>query len=309
MLYTQQTMNKRGLMIFVLSFLLMSCRNDAALEKGSISKEGNTQVGSTDLNVSILLDLSDRIDTLKYPDATMEIYRRDQELISAIVESFQIHVRSKKIRFLNDQIALYMEPVPPSREMNDLLTELRVEFNRQSSEKSVLQLDSLYKDNVAEIYSAAMSTGEYIGSDVWTFFKNRASDYCILDGSRNILFVLTDGYMYHPNSKLPMIDGKISYIIPETIREKLKLTGSNWKDVYDSKGFGFLVPEVSLEELEVYVINVNPDNNNPYSYDILKKFWSDWFEAMDIYEYDIREKSLPANEVDIIKSIVLGKNN
>ena len=66
---------------FLLIFLLFSCKNDGKVEPNE-NCESDYQVVKLDnnrpnLNVSILLDLSDRINPIKYPNSTMEFFERD----------------------------------------------------------------------------------------------------------------------------------------------------------------------------------------------------------------------------------------
>jgi hypothetical protein len=71
------------------------------------------------LNVSILIDLSDRIDPEKNANPTMEYFQRDTEYIKAIDKGFLDHIKSKKVIQLDDQMQVFFNPEPSDPQMND----------------------------------------------------------------------------------------------------------------------------------------------------------------------------------------------
>ena len=145
-----------------------------------------------------------------------------------------------------------------------------------------------YATNGLSIYQQALKDDNYVGSDTWGFFKNKVKDYCVEEGYRNILVILTDGYVYYRNNLLT--EGNFStYITPQTIRSK-RLNQSNWKEIIETKKHGFIPLDLDLSNLEVLVLGINPvkKDNNKYDYDVLEKYWSDWFMA-----WELRKKILP----------------
>lgn len=75
-------------------------------------KESNAQ----NLNISFLLDLSDRIDPKKNPD----FYQRDLGYIKAIETAFVNHVKGKKIMLLKDQMQVFFDPIPKITNINQM---------------------------------------------------------------------------------------------------------------------------------------------------------------------------------------------
>src|SRR5690606_13997404 len=97
------------IIIFALSLILIiSCKTDIE-EKNKeqpITPVETIKLSSTrpNLNISILLDLSDRINPKKYPNPAMEFYERDLGYIHSIAKSFELHLRSKRSIKINDHI-------------------------------------------------------------------------------------------------------------------------------------------------------------------------------------------------------------
>tara|TARA_R110001606_G_scaffold376284_1_gene534899 strand:- start:168 stop:626 length:459 start_codon:yes stop_codon:yes gene_type:complete len=149
----------------------------------------------------------------------------------------------------------------------------------------------------------AIEDNSYVGSDTWRFFKNKIKDYCIDDNYRNILVILTDGYIFHKNSKIEE-DNKTSYLTPQTIR-KFKLNTGNWQEKIEKENFGFIPATENLQNLEILVLGINPDNKNSYEQDVIEKYWSDWFNSMKVNKYESKNASLPSNMDKIIKDFIL----
>jgi len=269
------------------------------------TKENQTalqqKVASQNLNISFLLDLSDRIDPKKYPG----YYQRDIQYIKSVEKAFLSNVKQKKIITLNDQMQVFFDPQPKSFEINELSKQLKVSFDKFSSKKDIDNVDKVFSEIPVKIYQSAIKDGQYIGSDIWRFFKTKVQDYCIKDKHRNILVILTDGYMYHKDSKL--IDkNKSSYITPAFIQAK-KLTSANYKSIIQNNQLGFIPATNNLQDLEVLILGVNPSKKNPYEEDVINQYWTDWFNAMNIKKFQIKTADLPSDLDPVIQRIILGK--
>jgi hypothetical protein len=263
------------------------------------------------LNISILLDLSDRIDTVKYSNPSMQFYRRDVGYLKSVAKAFENEIKHKKSRHLDDKIQLYFDPEPLNPKINDLSNQLKFHVTRDNGTLDYInEISSTYAYFGLEIYEQALKDANHdAGSDTWGFFKNKVKDYCIDENYRNILVILTDGYIFYEDSNLNE-DNLSSYITPKKIRQK-KLNTSNWKEVMESKKHGFIPVDQDLSKLEVLVLGVNPTdtNNNDYDYDVLKKYWSDWLYEMGLEEdnFEFKMAGLPANMDKVIKTFIKNK--
>ena len=126
------------------------------------------------------------------------------------------------------------------------------------------------------IYNKTLEAKKWEGSDIWDFFSNKQVDkLCIKDGYRNIVAILTDGYLYHVNHKIKE-DNSYSYILPQTLANKGKLI-SRRND---------------LANVEVIILEVNP--YNPNERDQLVQVLQDWFLDMGL-----DRANLSINETDV----------
>lgn len=258
------------------------------------------------LNVSILIDLSDRIDPEKNPNPTMEYFQRDTEYIKTIEKGFLDHIKSKKVIQLNDQMQVFFNPEPLDPKMNELTKELKVWFDKNTTKENISLIEKKYSDLPLQIYQSAIKDKKYVGSDIWEFFKNKVKDYCIKDDHRNVLFILTDGYIYHKDSKFS--EGqKTSYLTPELVKS-LKLSSSDFKAKIQDKNLGFVKANDDLENLEVIVLGINPAKGNPFEADVIKEYWENWFKEMKIKNYQIKSADLPSNIEPIILKALSNKN-
>ncbi|GAA4204877.1 hypothetical protein GCM10022289_23520 [Pedobacter jeongneungensis] len=263
----------------------------------AFTKEGKAQP-KQNLNISFLLDLSDRIDPKKNPG----IYQRDLQYIKSVQKAFTNHVKGKKMLLLKDQMQVFFNPLPNIPNINQLSQQLKVDFNPKTSKKDFVDIDKFYTDNPAKIYQRAIKDGNYVGSDIWRFFKNNVREYCIKPDHRNILVILTDGYMYHKDSKIN-VGGKSSYITPQFLSIK-KLTTADYQSIMKKNNLGFIAFPYNLKELEIMVLGINPSVKNPYEEDVIKQYWADWFKAMKVKKFELRITDLPSSLDPIIESFI-----
>lgn len=294
---------KIALLLF-LSILLFSCKKEDSKE--SLKEEQGEQVidkSFNNYNISILLDLSDRISPKKYPNSAMEFYQRDLGYINSIAEAFTNHIKGKKVRQMNDQIQIYFNPEPKNQEINAISNKLKFKFDKDNSSKNNISLvNSTYKNETAKIYDLAIKDNNYVGSDIWKFFANNVNDYCIENKHRNILIILTDGYVFYKDTKIK--EGNLtSYLLPEMIRSN-KLNQADWNEKIKQQKLGFLVANENLSNLEILVLGINPDTKNPYEGKVIKEYWSNWFTKMKVKRFEIKETSLPSNMDNVIKDFI-----
>ena len=297
------------LMLFTLSlFSIISCKTD----KEEDYKEQNTVPIETiklspnrpNLNISILLDLSDRINPKKYSNPAMEFYERDLGYIHSIAQSFELHLRNKRSIKINDHIQLYIDPEPADSSLNEKIDLLNMSFTKDNAKKEYILQTSVLYDSISKlIYKSAIEDDNYIGSNVWGFFKTNVEDFCIEKDHRNILVVLTDGYLFHKDAKLRE-KNLTSYITPQDIRD-FELNTTKWNKKIDSESYGFISTRDNLQELEILVLGINPDTKNPYEFDVINKYWNDWLTKMNVKDFEIKKANLPANMDKIIKDFIL----
>ncbi|EJF99692.1 hypothetical protein [Flavobacterium sp. F52] len=297
---------KNTLLKISMSLLLIfffSCKEETKTE----SKETSTKSSvSENYNISILVDLSDRISLKKNPNPTMEIYQRDLGYIKSVSEAFTDHLKSKRMRQIDDKMQLFFNPEPENPEINSISKELRITVNKDNASKKFLNsINDTYSSKTSKIYESAIKDDKYIGSDIWNFFDSKVQDQCIDKDFRNILIILTDGYMFYEGTQIK--DGNLSsYLTPQLIKQN-GLNTNNWQKRFNDENFGFIKVDTDLSNLEVLVLGINPSKNNPFEEKVIKAYWTKWLSEMKIKHFEIKNADLPSNMDKIIKDFISEK--
>ena len=289
---------------------IISCKSDKEeIKKASVSLK--TEINgdcpkyildnkNDNLNISVFLDLSDRITQSK----TIE---KDKEYLISVSNAFINHVKTKKLILLQDQIQLYFNPEPSNIEINTIAEKLHISFDKNTPKSEIALTQQLYASQPSSIYDLALADSknpkDYPGSDIWRFFKDNVKDYTISNCHRNILVILTDGYMYHENSQMEE-KNRSSYLTPKSLN-RLSLNNSNWNTVLGEKDFGFIKANEGLEDLEVLVIGIESLNpKNPYAIDIMRTYWTKWFNEMGVKKYKIQNADLASSVEKVIEDFI-----
>ncbi|WP_276166457.1 hypothetical protein [Zobellia alginiliquefaciens] len=293
-----------------ISIILSACKSDTKEETKEI-KIAKTEIKGdcpkyildnkkNNLNISVFLDLSDRITQPK-------TIQKDTEYLKSVSKAFTSHVKTKKLIFLQDQMQLYFNPEPTNDAINAIAEKLHIEFDKNSPKAKITETEELYAGQPAEIYNLALADAknpkDFPGSDIWQFFKYNVKDYTISNCHRNILVILTDGYMYHENSQIK--EGNLSsYLTPKSLH-RLPLSNSKWETTLNEKGYGFIKANENLEDLEVLVIGVESLNpKNPYAIDVMRAYWTNWFNEMGIQKFKIQNADLASSVEKVIEGFV-----
>jgi hypothetical protein len=286
--------------------LMIFCFVSCCKKIDSATPSNANKIDSNNINVSILIDLSDRIDPKTNPNPTMEYFQRDTEYIKAIEKGFLNHIKSKKIITYDDQMQVFFNPEPSDSKMNELTKDLKVSFDKNTSKDYFSYVDKKYSELPLNIYQSAIKDGKYVGSDIWEFFKNKINDYCIKKDKRNILFILTDGYMFHENTKFTE-ENKTSFLTSKLIKTNHLIT-LDFKNIIEKNKFGFVKANDNLNNLEVIVLGINAEKGNPFEEAVIKEYWENWFKEMKIKNYQIKSADLPSNIEPIILKAISNKN-
>jgi hypothetical protein len=285
----------------VVLFSFLSCKQDSDKEDNEVSIKKPT---AENYNISILIDLSDRISLKKNPNPTMEYFQRDLGYIKSVSETFTHHLKEKRVRQIDDKMQLFFNPEPLDPKINSISKNLKISIDKNNASKDFLNsINSNYAAQTSIIYNSAIKDDNYIGSDIWSFFDNKVKDQCIENGYRNILVVLTDGYLFYDGT-LIREKNRTSYITSEFIR-KNGLNTNDWEKKIKDQDFGFIKINNDLSNLEVLVLGINPTKNNPYEEKVIKAYWTKWFSEMNIKHFEIKNTDLPSNMEKIISDFIL----
>lgn len=312
-------MKRKALIICCVLVIFSSCISDKKSKEehqnfdDTSTKEGSVitptcapelfERKNNNLNISILLDLSDRIDLPRQQE-------NDSSYILSLAKEFNNHIRKKKLGLLYDKMEVFFEPAPINSKINELANQLKVSYVKGVSKTEWMpKTVESYTSIPAQIYKQARSASKkegYPGSDTWGFFKNHVKDYCIEKCRRNILVILTDGYLYH-NANLRKEGNKTSYLTPQLLAQ-LKLNKPDWEKEIQSRNLGFIAATKGLEDIEVLVIGIQSQNSkHPYAQEIIESYWKTWLTEMGVKKYKIKSADLPSHMEKVIHDFILNK--
>ena len=263
---------------------------------------------SLQLNISILLDLSDRIDTIKYP-AIPQFYQKDIQDISSIARIFKSKIEPKKIFDLKDKLNVYFHPLPKDTAILNVASKLKVDLAGKGKEeisKIYENVENIFSENSNKLYQLVIKTSgefdKFPGSNIWRFMKDEVLSKCI-DGDstfRNVLVIITDGYMFWSNDQRN--EGNRYNYIEREYQHLKKFRNSKALLNFEKDGYGFIPVQNNLSNLEILVLEIAPPDSHPEDYDILKKYWDNWFKEMRVKRYQIVKTDLPVNTEKSIKN-------
>ena len=271
-----------------LSFIILHCVLLVVSVSCNSPQKSKQKVVEKPLNISVFLDLSDRL-TRKIEPSHMS---RDTAIIGYIVDYFKAHTLGPQILQSKNSIKIFFYPAPHSSDIATLANELSVNMEQYNGKDKRITLENMkakFQGNLTQIYNKTISEENWIGCDIWDFFNSRKVDsQCIKKDARNILIILTDGYLFDQNNKIKE-GNSYSYILPQTLEQK---------------DASLIVRRKGLNDLEVRILEVNPyTKEQGYKMiPILEK----WLKEMGISEGNltVAETDLPTNTYTVIKSFL-----
>ncbi len=278
-----KTIFSKGALLVMVLTIFTAC-GGGKTSNNSDNKAESTQLNDTSkkpLNISIYLDLSDRLERQMTPSQK----ERDIEIVDYLSEIVKNHAVVQKILPSRDRIKVFFYPAPNDSKIALLSKDLEMDLSKaQPAEKKQMLLDFQGKFNTSltKIYEATMQDKNWIGSDIWGFFKKQVDTYCIREDARNIIVILTDGYLfYEPNKQK---DGNnYSYILPQTL---------------SNPNSGLIVSRQGLENLEVLLLEVNP--YDPKHQDRMETLLQKWLSDMGVQKMYVGVTDQPSNTKLII---------
>ena len=267
------------LLMFVIATLL-ACGGQGSNEN---NKEEGAQTANAmkPLNISIYLDLSDRLERQMYPSQK----DRDIEIVNYITEILKNHAVSQKILPSRDRIKIFFYPTPNDSKIALLSKDLEMDLSKaQPAEKKQMLLDfqERFTTSLTKIYDATLQDKYWIGSDIWGFFKKQIDTYCIREDARNVIVILTDGYLFYAPNKLKEGDN-YSYILPQSLA---------------NPNSGLIVSRQGLENIEVLMLEINPID--PKHQDRMEIILQNWLNGMGVQKMYVGETDQPSNTKLII---------
>jgi hypothetical protein len=279
------------------TLFLFSCGSESNDKSTNGEEQSSNTVEQPDqLNITLLLDLSDRIDTKKYPEKP-EHFERDIAIVKYFSELFVKDMEKRGTFMAKGKMKVIFSPKPQDPNVNLLAEKLSVDLSVMDSKQKKEVHDNLinnFTESITKIYNGTLSESKWIGSDIWRFFKNDVKDYCVESkpNYRNILVVLTDGYIYHQDSK-DQNGNRYAYLLPNIISKYNLRKNPNWEQELEKQDFGLISKRNDLENLEILVLEISPSPNYKNDEDIIKSILSKWFKEMNVKRFGIYNSDLP----------------
>lgn len=260
--------------------VLVACGGKGSNEK-SDAESAKTNSAMMPLNISIYLDLSDRLERQMFPSQK----ERDIEIVNYLTEILKNHAVAQKILPSKDRIKVFFYPAPNDSKIALLSKDLEMDLSKaQPAEKKQMLLDfqDKFATSLTKIYDATLEGKNWIGSDIWGFFKKQIDTYCIREDARNVIVILTDGYLFYAPNKLKDGDN-YSYILPQTL---------------SNPNSGLIISRQGLENIEVLMLEVNP--LDPKHQDRMESILQNWLQGMGVKKMYVGETDQPSNTKLII---------
>ncbi len=263
-------MEKRFIWILIILVLVtVSCGNHKTTNSKTQDQLSTTNSKTQDqlsLNISIFLDLSDRLTS----DMTPSQMYRDTAIVNYIVDYFKTTTDPDIVKSKN-KLNVFCDPTPKDPEIATLMQGLKVDLGQKKILEKRIALNSMkpqFQKNISQIYQKILDENEWPGSDIWSFFQNKkVDDLCVQSNSRNIIIILTDGYIYHASTKIK--EGHAySYILSQTLSDKQS-------SLIDRR-----TGELKGKGIEVLLLEVNPQPKSHH--DQMLSILEGWFKSMGV---------------------------
>lgn len=244
------------------------------------------------LNITVLLDLSDRINLMDKSGNTQTTQlEKDSMLLMNIQKSFYNNqAPNGKFKAIGNKIKIICYPFPEDEtSLSNLEFDMTIsDANEIPSKKNLLKsMDSLWNYGISDIYRQTLKTNKFIGSDIWGFFNSDAEVYCNEDRYRNILLILTDGYLYHINSFTK--EGTVfTGIAPQYLNVQTAIKPVSKK--YDN--------------LEVMFLEINPWKGTPNEFNKIEKLLTEWCTDMGIQKVKVVQTNSPNTTIKYIDKFI-----
>ena len=221
-------------------------------------------------------------------------------IVGHIADYFVSQTRGRNINQSKNNIKVFFYPAPNSSDIATLAEDLCIDITKYKGvdRRIILEgypdqgkpsLKERFNKNLSAIYDKTLEANQWPGCDIWDFFSNKNVDtQCIREGFRNILVILTDGYLFDEKHKVQ--DGNAySYVTPATLK---------------NPNTSLIVKRTGLENLEVRILEVNPTDINHR--DQLKNVLENWLKGMGVKEENITvsQTDLPSNTQTIVDSFL-----
>jgi len=289
-------MKKLTVIIFSLSIIAVSCSVNDKEESGSEGQSNKKEIPvDKQLNISILLDLSDRLERDLQPPQS----KRDIQIVKSTIKIFKKDMEEKGAFLTKGKLRVLFTPPPNDPNINNLAKKLNIDLTDMHNKKKKEVYDNIqtkFQTSLKQIYDLTIQSKNWVGADIWRFFKNDVKDLCIESDTnyRNILVLITDGYIYHAQST-DRIGNRTAYVTPNFLSREGFRKNTQWREKFKKGDYGLISFDSKLQKLEVLVLEVNPSKNHKNDEDIIRAYIGKWLKELNVKNFEIYNTDLPEN--------------
>lgn len=238
------------------------------------------------LNVVIAPDLSSRL-------GKTDQVKTDIELIAHIWQCFQKAVE-KKTKKKSQRKDFLMVDVTDKSQANGqfglMANNLRFDLSTQTGVRTYLNTQfPIFKSNISKLYQ--LGYNHQSGSDIKLFIEDFANTdkekpSTLSERYRNVLVILTDGYLETPNRKPYDTDPALNAgVVPVAVQNQISIKSG-----------------IKLSNWEVIILEVRERKEGKH-FDILKDAWIKWLSAMGVKRIEFKKHLDASNTTkDFIES-------
>lgn len=206
---------------------------------------------------------------------------RDIAIVEYLAKMFKDGAVKKKILPCNDRIKVFFYPAPPNSKVALLSDKLELDLSKTALPQKKVRLrdfEEEFKKSLEQIYQSTLNSRNWVGCDIWGFFNKPIDTYCIKKGYRNVLVILTDGYIYHQDN-LQQQGTAYSYLSDKILANPASslINGRTGK----------------LEDLEVLILELNLFDKKLEPR--METVWTDWLKGMGVKKCYVGETDVPGN--------------
>lgn len=230
-------------------------------------------------NYIVLLDLSDRI----VEDGQID---RDTTIIGNLYDIFLDRVKSELYINSKDKFRIVIANQKnqfPNQQIFDIEDALYVDMDniKLSKKKDIRDSKETFMFNIAQLYKLAKfsdNKNDYKGANIFGYLKNRlTNDRLDIDGAKNYLLIITDGYQYVQGKQYKPID--------------------IWQEVAD------------LGNFNIGVVEINPiEKKGDEELDRIKDAWRNWLDKMNAKNVLMLDRQQKKNIKNKLSKFILKKN-
>lgn len=259
------------------------------------------------LNISFYLDLSDRIESARNKFQA----KKDIEIINQAFGIFSKKIEQKGTFDSKDKFKVFFYPFERNENLIGFNKNLQFDFSSISiKEKKTLyaKMRNQLNSNLDSVYKYATNKNDFMGSDIYRFFKDELEYKCITKETnyRNILIVLTDGYMYWKHSR-DSVGNRFSYLTANSKYVRKLRSTTDLAATIRKEDYGFINIQRNYSNLEILVLEINPIDEYPQDFDLIQLLWSKWFIEMGVKKFDIIKSTDIGTAKNIIKNFIEDK--